>query len=147
SMLRTQPFMRPFNWRRGTSLFDGVFHWRDLSELPPPERVARFRDPAFREKLRAALDHPNTDSKLGSTLPPPAPARGFVDRSTADPGAVGKSLAHLAEARRVHPADVMCELAAADGLETQFLWNSESPQWIEANAESQRNVHMIVGTG
>ena len=26
SMLRTQPFMRPFNWRRGTSLFDGVFH-------------------------------------------------------------------------------------------------------------------------
>src|SRR5262249_45462101 len=87
SMLRTQPFMRPFNWRRGTSLVAGVSHWRALSELPPPERVARFRDPAFREKLRAALDHPNTDSKLGSTLPPPAPARVFVDRSTADPGA------------------------------------------------------------
>src|SRR5215467_14170024 len=38
SMLRTQPFMRPFNWRRGTSLFDGVFHWRDLSGLPIEER-------------------------------------------------------------------------------------------------------------
>jgi N-acyl-D-aspartate/D-glutamate deacylase len=147
SMLRTQPFMRPFNWRRGTSLFDGVFHWRDLSELPAAERLTRFRDPAFREKLRFALDHPNTDSKQGSTLPPPAPARVFVDRSATDPGAVGKSLAQLAEARRVHPADVMCELTAADGLETQFLWNSESPQWIEANAESQRNLHMIVGTG
>jgi N-acyl-D-aspartate/D-glutamate deacylase len=35
----------------------------------------------------------------------------------------------------------------ADGLETQFLWNSESAPWIEANAESQRNLHMIVGTG
>ena len=41
----------------------------------------------------------------------------------------------------------MCELAAADDLKTQFLWNSESEQWLDANAESQRNLHMIVGTG
>ena len=147
SMLRTQPFMRPFNWRRGTSLFDGVFDWRELSDLPAEERLARLKDPGLREKLRAALDHPNTDSKRGSTLPPPAMARVFVDRCAADPGAVGKSIAQLAEERRVHPADIMCELAVADRLETQFLWNSESAQWIEANAESQRNVHMIVGTG
>jgi N-acyl-D-amino-acid deacylase len=147
SMLRTQPFMRPFNWRRGTSLFDGVFHWRELSDLPLPDRLARLRDPSFREQLRWGLDHPNTDSTQGSTLPPPAMARVFVDRCTADPGAVGKSVLQLAEERRVHPADIMCELAAADGLETQFVWNSESPQWIEANAESQRNLHMIVGTG
>ncbi|MGH7823442.1 MAG: amidohydrolase family protein, partial [Candidatus Binatia bacterium] len=26
SMCRSQPFMRPFSWKRGTSLFDGVFH-------------------------------------------------------------------------------------------------------------------------
>ena len=48
----------------------------------------------------------------------------FVDRSASDPGAEGKSLAQLAKERGVHPADVMCELAVADGLETQFLWNS-----------------------
>ncbi len=147
SMLRTQPFMRPFNWRRGTSLFDGVFHWRDLSDLPEAERLARLRDAGFRENLRSGLDHPNTDSAQGSTLPPPAMSRVFVDRCAADPGAVGKTIAQLAAERRVHPADVMCELAVADRLETQFLWNSESPQWIEANAESQKNVHMIVGTG
>jgi N-acyl-D-aspartate/D-glutamate deacylase len=147
SMLRTQPFMRPFNWRRGTSLFDGVFHWRDLSALPPAERLARMRDPAFRAHLREGLDHPNTDSAKGSTLPPPAMARVFVDRSAVHPDAVGRSIAELAEARRQHPADVVCDLAVADGLETQFLWNSESPAWIEANAESQRNLHMIVGTG
>src|SRR5256885_11919638 len=41
----------------------------------------------------------------------------------------------------------MCDLVVADDLETQFLWNSESPEWIEANAEAQRNPHMIVGTG
>src|SRR5881398_3367022 len=147
SMLRTQPFMRPFNWRRGTSLFDGVFHWRDLSALSVAERLARMRDREFREKLRWGLDHPNTDPKQGSTLPMPALDRVFVDRSDAHPDAVGKSLAELAAAPRVHAADVMCELSLADGLETQFLWNSESPAWVEANAESQRNLHMIVGTG
>src|SRR5438046_2607094 len=147
SMLRTQPFMRPFNWRRGTSLFDGVFHWRDLSDLPVGERLARLGDPSLREKLRWALDHPNTDSAQGSTLPPPAMSRVFGDRSTSDPQAVGKSVVQLAAELRAHPADVMCGLAVADGLETQFLWNSESPQWVEANAESQKNPHMIVGTG
>jgi len=127
SMLRTQPFMRPFNWRRGTSLFDGVFHWRDLGALPPAERVARLRDASVREQLRSGLDHPNTDGSKGSTLPPPSMSAVFVDRSAADPGAVGKSLATLARERGVHPSDVMCELAAADDLETQFVWNSESP--------------------
>jgi len=147
SMLRTQPFMRPFNWRRGTSLFDGVLHWRDLPDLPPAERLARLRDAKFREQLRWGLDHPNTDPKLGSTLPPPALDRVFVDRSAARPDAVGRSLAQLAQERRAHPADVMCDLAVADGLETQFLWNSESPEWIAASAEAQQNPHMIVGTG
>ncbi len=147
SMLRTQPFMRPFNWRRGTSLFDGVFHWRDLPEVPHAERLARLRDAKLREQLRWGLDHPNTDPKQGSTLPPPALDRVFVDRSAARPDAVGKSLAQLAQECQGHPADVMCDLAVADELETQFLWNSESPAWIEANAEAQRNPHMIVGTG
>jgi N-acyl-D-amino-acid deacylase len=147
SMLRTQPFMRPFNWRRGTSLFDGVFHWRDLSALAPAERLARMRDPTIRAALRESLDHPNTDSARGSTLPPPAMTAVFVDRSATAAAAVGKSLATLATERGGHPADVMCDLAVADGLETQFLWNSETPAWIEVNAESQRNPHMIVGTG
>jgi N-acyl-D-amino-acid deacylase len=147
SMLRTQPFMRPFNWKRGTSLFDGVFHWRDLVDLTPEERLAHMRDGTLREKLRWGIDNPNTDSTKGSTLPMPAMAAVFVDRSPSNSSAEGKSLAQLAKERGVHPADVMCDLAAADGLETQFIWNSESPAWIEANAESQRNLHMIIGTG
>ena len=147
SMLRTQPFMRPFNWKRGTSLFDGVFHWRDIQAMPPEQRLARMRDTQARTELRWALDNPNKDPDKGSTLPPPAMSALFVDRSSSDPGAEGRSVAQLAKERGVHPADVMCELAVADGLETQFLWNSESPAWIEANGESQRNPHMIIGTG
>ncbi len=147
SMLRTQPFMRPFNWRRGTSLFDGVFHWRDLAALPPAERLARFKNSNGREELRRGLDHPNTDSAKGSTLPPPAMTALFVDKSKTDPGAVGKHLAQLAKERGVHPADVFCEITAGDDLDTQWVYNSESPAWIEANLEAQKNLHMIVGTG
>ena len=147
SVLRTQPFMRPFNWQRGTSLYDGVFHWRDLSELPAEERLAKMRDPQFREKLRWGLDNPNTDGSKGSTLPPPPLQTVFVDVSRSDPGAVGKNLAQLAKERRVHAADIMCELAVADGLATQFMWNTENEKWAEANADAQRNPHMIIGTG
>jgi len=147
SMLRTQPFMRPFNWRRGTSLFDGVFHWRDLTDLSPDERLARLRDPKRREEFRWGLDHPNTDGAKGSTLPPPAMGSLFVDKSTANPGAVGKSIAQLAKERGVHPADVFCEITAADNLDTQFVYNSENPTWAQVNLESQHNIHMIVGTG
>jgi N-acyl-D-aspartate/D-glutamate deacylase len=147
SMLRTQPFMRPFNWRRGTSLFDGVFHWRDLLALRAEERLARLRDPKRREEFRWGLDNPNTDGAKGSTLPPPAMGNLFVDKSTAHPDAVGRSIAQIAKQRGVHPADVFCEITAGDNLDTQFVYNSENPAWIEVNRESQRNVHMIIGTG
>ena len=147
SVLRTQPFMRPFNWQRGTSLYDGIFHWRELSALPLAERLARLRDAPRRADLRAAFDHPNTDGTKGSTLPPPPPANVFVDVCRADQQAIGKSLVQLAQARNQHPADVMADLAVADDLQTQFLWNSENDAWAAANADAQQNPHMIIGTG
>jgi len=147
SMCRSQPFMRPFTWKRGTSVFDGVFHWRDLSACAVEERLRRMKDPSLRRELRHALDHPNTDGAKGSTLPPPPLANLFVDRSQRDPAAVGKSIAALAQERSQHAADVICDLAVADGLETQFLWNSENEAWRTANAASQSSRHMIIGTG
>jgi N-acyl-D-amino-acid deacylase len=147
SMLRTQPFLRPFNWKRGTSLFDGVFHWRDVQAMAPEARLAKMKDPAARAELRWGLDNPNKDPDKGSTLPPPAMTNLFVDRSKSNAAVEGKSVAQLAKELGVHAADVICDLAVADGLETQFLWNSESQPWIEANGQSQENPHMIIGTG
>jgi len=71
----------------------------------------------------------------------------FVDRSAAEPETVGKSIAQLAKERGAHPSDVLCDLALANHLETQFVWNNESEEWAAANAEAQRNPHMITGTG
>jgi len=146
-MLRTQPFMRPFNWRRGTSLFEGCFAWRELTDMTADQRVAAFGDASLRTKLAADWDAPNSDAKRGSTLPPPRQAQVFVDKSPSSPAAEGKSLAEVAKAKGVHPAAVMADLVVADRGETQFVYNSEGPEWIAANGESQRNPHMIVGTG
>ncbi|MGH7894666.1 MAG: amidohydrolase family protein, partial [Candidatus Binatia bacterium] len=71
----------------------------------------------------------------------------FVDKSKSHPAAEGRSLGELAKAKGVHPVEVMCELVVGDGLDTQLVYNSEGPEWIAANGESQRNPHMIVGTG
>lgn len=147
SMLRTQPFMRPFNWERGTSLFEGCVEWRALGDMTPAQRLAAFKDPSFRAKLAGSWDKPNTDSKNGSTLPPPKQGQVFVDKCQSDPKIEGKSVGEIAKARGVHAADVMCELVIADNLQTQFVYNSEAPEWIAANGESQRNPHMIIGTG
>ena len=147
SLVRNQPFMRPFNWKRGTSLFDGVFHWRELSRKTEAERLALLRDPEFRRQAREAFDHPNTDGSRGSTLPPPPPHLIYVDGSQSDPAANGKSLAALAAERRSHPSDVMAGIAAADGLETQLVYNDQSDAWFEAKKESLASMHMIVGTG
>ncbi|MGH7820510.1 MAG: amidohydrolase family protein, partial [Candidatus Binatia bacterium] len=53
----------------------------------------------------------------------------------------------LVKERGVHAADVICELAVADELDTQFLWNSENDAWRMANVASQSSPHMIIGTG
>jgi N-acyl-D-aspartate/D-glutamate deacylase len=129
SMLRTQPFMRPFNWRRGTSLFEGCFAWRELSDMTADQRVAAFKDESLRKKLAADWDAPNTDSKRGSTLPPPRQTQVFVDKSKSNPGAEGKSVGEIAKAKGVHPVEVMCDLVVADKGETQFVYNSEGAEW------------------
>jgi N-acyl-D-amino-acid deacylase len=71
----------------------------------------------------------------------------FVDKSKSNPSAEGKSVGELAKAKGVHPAELMCALVVADGLDTQLVYNSEGSEWIAANGESQKNPHMIVGTG
>ena len=71
----------------------------------------------------------------------------FVDRSKAEPSLAGKSIAAIAKERGAHPSDVMCDVAVANDLETQLVWNSESDTWAQMNAEAQRNPHMITGTG
>lgn len=147
STYRTQPYRRPFDWKFGTSIFDGIFEWREISKLPTEERLRRFGDVGGRRALREALDHPNTDGARGSTLPPPDWERVFVTHSASDPGAVGCSVAEIARVRGIHLADLFCEFALADELATGYEWSTESEAWVEATAEALREPGLLVGTG
>lgn len=145
SSYRTQPYTRPFTWAQGTSLYDGVFHWRDLSKKPPQDRLQMLADTNQRAELRRAFDHPNTDGTKGSNLPPPPPSRTFVERSPTAPEAVGQCLSDLAQHQDSHPADVMADMAVADGLETLFVWRGEDDAWRRGTAEAIRHPNLLIG--
>jgi N-acyl-D-aspartate/D-glutamate deacylase len=147
SSYRTQPYRRPFTWSRGTSLFDGVFEWRELSGLPPDERLARLADPTRRSALREGLDRPNTDGRLGATLPPPPLDCLFVQHSQSRPEIDGRSIADLCQETGDHPADSLAELIVADALATEFVYSNESDEWIAITGDSAKHPNLLVGVG
>ena len=147
STYRTQPYRRPFAWRRGTSLYDGVFEWRDLSRLPQEERLERLADPGRRAALRDALDHPNTDGRKGATLPAPPLDCIIVQRSPSAPEADGRSVAAIARETRRHPADVIADLTAGDALATEFVYSNETDEWVSITGDSLRHPNLLVGVG
>jgi N-acyl-D-aspartate/D-glutamate deacylase len=148
SLLLARPFDRPFTLAEGTTLYEGVPAWDRVVAPRVADRERLLRDPAVRDAMRHAVEHPNRDPEAGSTLPPPHWDVLFVG-SVTDPGlsdAVGRSILDLATERGVAPADALVDLALADGLTTQFRWVTETEEWMDAVREAQHNPHMITGT-
>ena len=146
SIYRNHPMVRPFDWLRGTSLFKGVYHWRDFPQMSAAEVLERVSAPEWRPRLVEALDHPITDPALGATTPPPPMDTVFVER-TSRAGAEGASIADLAHAHNQHAAEVICDLLAADSLSTGFAWRTETDAWRRGTAETLRHPNILVGTG
>ncbi|MCU1459304.1 MAG: N-acyl-D-amino-acid deacylase [Actinomycetia bacterium] len=147
SLLMTQPFDRPFNLRAGTSLYDGVPAWREWFALDPDARRAALDDPATRDAMRDAVEHPNKDPDRGSTLPPPHWNVVIVNAVT-DPvheKFLQRPVADIAAELGVAPADAMLDLAASEDLATEFRWSSETAEWRDAVAECQTHPNLIVG--
>ncbi len=86
---------------RGTSLFDGVFHWRDLGDAAGGRalrRARRCRGPRRSSARRSTSRTPT--ARKGSTLPPPALDAVFVDRVRNASGSRGEELAAAREGAR-----------------------------------------------
>jgi N-acyl-D-amino-acid deacylase len=146
SLLMTRAFNGPFTLREGTSRYDGVPLWRELMGLDWSERSARIGDEAWRVRLRAAIDNPNTDASKGSTLPPPIWDVLEVEETTAPEysSLVGQAVGAIARKLDVHPADVMFDVALADP-DAVFHWTNETPVWRELLRTVQLHPQMIVG--
>ena len=147
SLLMTRPLNGPFTLAGGTSRYEGVPLWHELMQVPLDERRRRISDPAGRAALRQAIDNPNRDAALGSTLPPPfwASMRVSSSDAAANQRYIGGVIGTIAAAENRHPADVMFDIALADDLQATFHWANETPEWRELLKDVQRHPQMIVG--
>ncbi len=150
SMAMSKPFNRTFDLAAGTKLYEGALQLNRLftEASTVEERLALIADPAFRDAARDSVDQPNRDPDAGPTLPPPAWAVLHVNRASKPENdkLVGRSLVDIAAERGVHPADAFLDIAASEDLEVEFLWKTETPEWIEGTKIAQDDPHMIVGT-
>jgi N-acyl-D-amino-acid deacylase len=146
SLLMTRAFNGTFSLREGSSRYDGVPLWRELMGLDWEQRRERLADEQWRTRLRTAIDHPNTDPAQGSTLPPPIWEVLAIEETAAAPFAslVGGTIGAVATERRMHPADVMFDIALADP-DSVFHWTNETPAWRTLLRDVQQHPQMLAG--
>ncbi|MEE2673894.1 MAG: amidohydrolase family protein, partial [Myxococcota bacterium] len=147
SLLRSHPFDRPIDLDAGTSLYEGVFSWNALMDLSHDEKLAKLRDPAYRELMRPAVDAPNRDPDVGSTLPPPHWDVTFVDEVARPENEkyLRRTLAEIGAELGKHPADAMLDLAVSEDLGTKFRWENKTSSWEESVRESMKHPSMLMG--
>jgi N-acyl-D-aspartate/D-glutamate deacylase len=150
SMAMSKPFNRTFSLGTGTNLYEGAlaFH-RMFTEAPTVEaRTALLRDPTFRDEIRSSVEHPNRDPDAGPTLPPPHWDDVHVNTVTSPENDkfVGRSLTDIAAELGVHPTDAMIDIALSEDLGVEFVWRTETPEWVEGTKVAQADPHMLVGT-
>jgi N-acyl-D-amino-acid deacylase len=147
SLLMTRPLNGPFDLIGGTTRYEGVPLWNELMGLDRATKRAWLTDPDRRAALRHAIDEPNRDPAVGSTLPPPfwESLRVSDVRTPANEAYLGRSMSALAAETGRHPADVLFDIALADDLATVFHWSNETPAWRELLKDVQKHPQMIVG--
>jgi N-acyl-D-aspartate/D-glutamate deacylase len=150
SMAMSKPFNRTFDLAAGTKLYEGALQLNRLftEASTVEERLALIADPAFRDAVRSSVDEPNRDPSAGPTLPPPAWAVLHVNKvaTPENEKLLGRSIVDIAAERGVHPTDAFLDIAASEDLGVEFLWKTETPEWIEGTRIAQDDPHMIVGT-
>ncbi len=147
SLLRNHPFDRPIDFAKGSSLYAGVPAWHALMALSREEKLAQLRDPAVRERMRGAVEHPNRDPAAGSTLPPPHWDVTFVDE-VSEPRHerfLRRSIAEIAAELGKTPADAMLDLALESDLGVKFRWENRTPKWEASVRESLHHPAMLMG--
>ncbi len=150
SLAMSKPFNRTFDLAAGTKLYEGAleFHRMFTDASTVEARIALLRDASFRDSIRHSVEHPNRDPAKGPTLPPPHWDVLHVNqvRRPENEKFVGRSLVDIAAEMGVHPTDAMLDIALSEDLATEFLWKTETEEWIEGTRVAQADPHMVVGT-
>lgn len=110
AVARCQRAETRFTLKKLSAVFATSEAWVDLSKLDPADKLAALADPTWRSKLAefwgTARFMVNASVEKGATA--------------ATKALEGRLLVDIAEERGVTPAEVMFDVAIADGLETYF---------------------------
>lgn len=140
-VINPRPQSVRFTMRNG-QIFDRLPTWQPLMLLEPAEKIAAFRDPVNREKMRSEAD--------GINLPPTAFGivweRVYVTRAASEQnrGLEGKSIAAIAAAQGKNPVDALLDLAVEENLNTSFR-NSQSGGDNGAMATMLQSPYTVIG--
>ena len=143
ALLRAIPFNPRFTLKK-TTFFSNLDVWDLVMAKPLAERIAAFRDPDRRAQLREWADkrqrrRPGVPGRF-------IPWASIVVKRTVLPahrGLEGRILAELAVEQGKHVADVMLDLALAEGLDTEFQLQSRPPAQDVELAEFVKSGHAI----
>ncbi|MGH3728307.1 MAG: N-acyl-D-amino-acid deacylase family protein [Micromonosporaceae bacterium] len=92
--------------------------------------LRRLRDPSLRPRLRHELEQVGSDGNHGVPVDWAAVRVAGLSRAT-DPGAVGATVAELAERRRLAPSEVYLQLICDDQLGATALFEVGNPENVE----------------
>lgn len=148
SLLIARPFERPVAFDETNHHWRAVPTWHAMTRMTLEERRALLKDPKAREDMRHGIENQNRDPDKGTTLPAPKWPAVFVGVSPTLPKEKhkGRSIAELAEEAGVAPGDFALDLALADDFETQLIWSTDSPEYIQAVTQTQTDPRIIIGT-
>ena len=127
---------------KNCQVFRGMPTWLPILQAGDAEKLAAYRDPAMREKLRAEVDAPlgpdSTFSKRWDLMIIEEP------KTAKNRGLRGKSVADVAKAQGKTPLDAFLDLAVEENLETVFTLG-EINMDTEAVAAILGSPHAVVG--
>jgi N-acyl-D-aspartate/D-glutamate deacylase len=150
SLAMSKPFNRTFTLAAGTTMYEGAleFHRMFTDAATVDARIALLRDPSFRDAIRFSVEDPNRDPAKGVTLPPPHWDVLHVNKVSRPENEkyAGRSVTDIASELGVHPTDAMLDIALSEDLTTEFLWRTETQEWIDGTRVAQADPHMLVGT-
>ncbi|HEX2171967.1 MAG TPA: amidohydrolase family protein [Dehalococcoidia bacterium] len=145
ALIRALPLDRWVCLQRTTFVM-GLAVWRDLMELPIPERIAAFADPNRRQALRDAIDAPEVTTSTRGQLRPRIRWEALSVSQVHKPENekyVGRSVTEIARTENKHIADVFLDIAISENLETVFRYAQVLPDDIEAKSKLLKGAHIL----
>ena len=126
-------------------LLDALAGWGDMFRLPIPERIAKLRDPAYRQMLDAGAR-----SEASGVLRMFSNWRDYMIVETFAPDTkayTGRTVGEIADAENKDPFDVMLDIAVADALKTSFMphVDGEDQATYDLRAKFWKDDRTIIG--